>query len=277
MDKTQKLIVILTVVAVAATAGVFVVSRQEEPAPVTQANPPVPTQPASPEPATSQLAPSTNPPPQQTQPTPTQPKPSQPSPPPAAQPAAAARPAAAMPERNWQCVVGTPTAPVKIEVFSDFECPACRQFYLDTMRPLMADYGASGQLCVVYREYPLRIHKYSRQAALYALAAARLGRTQWVQVTDQFYYYQAQWAADGQLDPVLGQALAPAEVETVKQWAADNRLETIIDNDLAEGAGRGVRSTPTLFIISRQGTERVTGVVQYQILRRYLDRLLQQP
>jgi protein-disulfide isomerase len=182
-----------------------------------------------------------------------------------------------MPERAWECVVGEPTAPIKLEVFSDFECPACRQFYLDTVRPLMADYGATGQVCVVYREFPLRMHKHARQAALYALAASRLGRTQWVQVTDQLYFYQGTWAANGQLLPALEKALTPAEVESVRLWATDKRLEEEVDRDLADGAARGVRSTPTSFITSRQGTERVSGVVQYQIMRRYLDRLLQQP
>jgi len=31
------------------------------------------------------------------------------------------------------CVLGTLSSPVRLEVFSDFQCPACRTFYLDVV------------------------------------------------------------------------------------------------------------------------------------------------
>jgi len=75
-------------------------------------------------------------------------------------------------------ILGSPTAPVTIEIFSDFECPMCKTFHEDTLPFLMRDFVVSGKVCIVSREFPLKIdaHKYSRQAANYATAAARIGK-----------------------------------------------------------------------------------------------------
>lgn len=70
-----------------------------------------------------------------------------------------------------QCLGGELDAPIRIEVFSDFECPACREFYLNTIRPVLKDYCSLDKVCVVYHEFPLQGHKYSRQAAQYSKAA----------------------------------------------------------------------------------------------------------
>ncbi|MGH9805290.1 MAG: DsbA family protein [Candidatus Acidiferrales bacterium] len=176
-----------------------------------------------------------------------------------------------------RCLGSNPKAPILIEVFSDYECPACRRYYLETMRPVIADYAVTGKACVVYYEFPLQMHKHARQAARYGHAAGRLGGEKWIQVTDAFYYYQAQWAANGELDPVLAKALSGKELAQVKEWAGDPKVEEVINRDVAQGRSRGVTGTPTTFITVNGKTEKLpTGIIQYPILRRYLDNLLAQ-
>jgi protein-disulfide isomerase len=53
---------------------------------------------------------------------------------------------------------GQPNAPLKIEVYSDFQCPHCRSFYLETIKPLIADFTKEkriGQIYIVYHDFPL--------------------------------------------------------------------------------------------------------------------------
>ena len=173
-----------------------------------------------------------------------------------------------------RCLGSNPSAPVTIEVFSDYQCPACREFYLETIRPVLADYGQPGKVCVVYREFPLASHPHSRLAARYGQAAGRLGRDRWIRVTDALYYYQSKWSADGKLEGVVAEALPSKEWAQLRTWLNDAELEAAINRDVAEGKRRGVRSTPTIFITANGKTERANGVVQYSILRRYLDSLL---
>ena len=60
--------------------------------------------------------------------------------------------------------LGVPTAPVMIEVYSDFQCPACKTLHEQTLRPLVLDYVRTGKVYLVHREFPLTGHAYSRQA-----------------------------------------------------------------------------------------------------------------
>lgn len=188
-------------------------------------------------------------------------------------PSAAQKPA---PENRARCLGSNPNAPIRIEVFSDYQCPHCRDFYLGTIRRVLADYAVPGKVCIVYYDFPLRTFKYSRQAARYAQAAARLGPETWIRVSDALYYYQSQWANDGQLETVVASALSKKEMEQVRRWLGDPKLETAIDRDVTQGNQRGIRSTPTFFITANGKTERQTGLVPYDILRRYLDHQLSQ-
>lgn len=175
-----------------------------------------------------------------------------------------------------RCLGSNPNAPILIEVFSDYECPACGRFYLGTMRQVLADFAAAGKACVVYYEFPLAVHKHSREASRYGLAAARLGPQKWIRVTDALFYYQSLWSTTGQLDSVVADALSDKEMAQVRKWVDDDKLEAAIERDLAQGRRRGVRSTPTIFITANGKTDRVNGVVQYSILRRFLERILEQ-
>src|SRR2546427_9025062 len=40
-------------------------------------------------------------------------------------------------ELTAQKAVGSKSAPIVIEVFTDFQCPACRRVYQETLRPVM--------------------------------------------------------------------------------------------------------------------------------------------
>lgn len=175
------------------------------------------------------------------------------------------------PDARQRCWGNDRNAPILIEVYSDFMCPHCRALYLETMRQVLADYAMPGKVCVAYHEFPLPNNQYSRPAARYALAASRLGVQKWVQVMDALYYFQSEWAQDGQIEPVIAKALPEKDLAQVRTWSKDPRVETVIDNDLAEGRRRGVKSTPTLFITANGKTEKFVGAIQYDILQRYLE------
>ena len=51
--------------------------------------------------------------------------------------------------------LGDPNAPVRIEEFSDFQCPACAQFHESTLAQIIDTYVATGQVYFVYRNFPV--------------------------------------------------------------------------------------------------------------------------
>lgn len=252
----KKLIIGLLVVAVAAI-GVWKFSSSGEPA-ASRATAPPAGDPAPATPDPQPPAPASTP--ETQKPEPAKPKPVSNEPLPK--------------ERTWQCL-GSPNAPIKIEVFSDYQCPACRAFYFDISRQLMADYGATGKVCLIYYEFPLRGHQHARRAAQFAEAAARLGPQQWIRVTDALFYYQPQWSTDGQVEQTVAKALTEKEMDVVRRLVDDPAIDAVVESGMRQGNQRGVRATPTAFILSPGREERIPPGVQYPILRRVLDGLLQ--
>src|SRR5579863_10173378 len=59
---------------------------------------------------------------------------------------------------------GRKNAPIVIEVFTDFQCPHCREFYLQTLTKVMEDYCDKGKVYLIHRTFPLHF-RYSREAA----------------------------------------------------------------------------------------------------------------
>lgn len=173
-----------------------------------------------------------------------------------------------------ECIGGLPSAPVRIDVFSDFQCPACQTFYLSTMRQVLATYARDNKVCLVYHEMPLQQHQYSREAARYAIAARRLGNEQWIRVADALFSFQNRWAANGKVEEEIAKALSKEDFARVKENLKDFSIDAQIDRDVALASKKGVRSTPTYFITHQGNEQNVVGATQFEILRQYLDTIL---
>src|SRR6266403_6104517 len=72
--------------------------------------------------------------------------------------------------------VGSATAPIQLEVFSDFQCPSCKGLYEETLKPLMNDYVATGKVYLIHRDFPLQNHPHGREAAAWANASSRVNK-----------------------------------------------------------------------------------------------------
>ena len=169
------------------------------------------------------------------------------------------------------CLGGDLSAPVRIEVFSDFECPACREFYLNTIRPVLKEYSSVGKVCVIYFEFPLQGHKYARQAAQYAKAAQRLGRKQWTTVMDALYENQDKWNLNGSIDDTVFKALGPEEYFSLKKLLLDPSVDAAVKSEIALGEKRGVNSTPTSFVYAIGKEQKVAGPLAYPVLKNFID------
>jgi protein-disulfide isomerase len=173
-----------------------------------------------------------------------------------------------------QCLGGQPDAPIKLEVFSDLQCPACRSLYLDTVKPVLKDYASKDKVCVVYREFPLQMHQHARAAARYSQAAQRLGREKWLAVLEALFTNQAQWSKDGMLEATVAKALSPEDFQKLKKHLEDPEINKAIDHDVELGMERKIQSTPTLFVSAIGKEERVEGPIPYPILKDYFDRIV---
>ncbi len=172
------------------------------------------------------------------------------------------------------CLGGAPDAPIKIEVFSDFQCPACRTLYMDTMKQVLRDYCSTDKVCVIYHEFPLAMHSHSRDAARYALAARKLGRQQWLAVVDSLYTDQPLWSQNGMVQVSVARALSPSDFQALLKIMNDPSINQTIDRDIALGQERKVQSTPTMFVTSLGKEQKVEQVLPYPVLKNYFDKIV---
>jgi protein-disulfide isomerase len=170
-----------------------------------------------------------------------------------------------------QLLGGSPSAPVQIEVFSDFQCAACREFYLETIKKILPAYCSANKASVIYHETPLKIHQYSRKAAKYSEAASRMGLHNLLRVFDALFINQLKWGSDGKIEVFLDKALSPKDFQLIKTLVNDPSIEQAIQSQEALGNKMQIQSTPTLIITYRGKQERVTGMVAYSTLKSYLD------
>ncbi len=113
---------------------------------------------------------------------------------PKASPAPAAKADAfTLPER----ASGKKDAPIVMEVWTDFECPHCKELYLHTLRRLMDDYCATGKVYLIHRDFPLQGHVHAREAARWADAAATIGKYE--EVTEALFSNQEVWSVSGNI------------------------------------------------------------------------------
>ncbi len=172
--------------------------------------------------------------------------------------------------------LGSPSAPITLEVFSDFQCPACKALYEETLRPLMTEYVQTGKVYLIHRDFPLPMHQYSRQAAFYVNAVQRVNPNKYEQVCTALFGQQTSWSADGKIDAVVAAVMTPVEMKKVRALLNDAEIKADIERDIQLGRQVNLTETPTMVITHRMRRYPVAGNVSYSILRRFLDQLLAQ-
>ena len=170
--------------------------------------------------------------------------------------------------------LGSKSAPITMEVFSDYQCPACGQFYVQTLRQVIDNYVSAGKVYLVHRDFPLPVHKYSREAARWANAAAEIGKFE--KVEEALYTKRESWENTGNIEAIVAAVLAPAELKRAKALVQSGKLDATIEKDITLGGTFKVNQTPTSIIIYRGQTYPIVGVVSYPVLRQFFDSLLRQ-
>lgn len=144
---------------------------------------------------------------------------------------------------------GSAKAPVTVYEMSDFQCPYCKKFALETFPQLERDYIRTGKVRWVFINFPLTsVHVHASAAAELALCAAKQ-RGFW-RVHDLLFQHQEIWVPLKEAGPFF---LSLADSAGLSKRALLSCLQTpetlnAVKAD-AEGAARsGAASTPTFYI-----------------------------
>jgi protein-disulfide isomerase len=169
---------------------------------------------------------------------------------------------------------GPVTAAVRIDLFSDFQCPACKALHEQTIRRVKEEFANAGKLRLVHHDFPLPQHKFARQAAVLAAAADRLGK--YDAVADALFRQQETWSQSGDVDSVVDSVLTPEERKKVREIAKDPAILAGIERDVQLGQRMQVSSTPTMIVTHDGKPNPVVGVVGYNVFSKYLTTIVGQ-
>lgn len=167
--------------------------------------------------------------------------------------------------------LGDPNAPLTIDLWSDFQCPACAAFTRQMEPLLIDDYVTTGEVRLVYHDLAF-LGPESVTAARAARVAAESDLF-W-QYHDYLFANQVEQHNVGNFSTARLEQIATAvglELTEFREGMADQAIAQAVADTQAAAAAASVTSTPTLAI----GDQRFEGVPgSYAVLQEAIDQAL---
>lgn len=167
---------------------------------------------------------------------------------------------------------GPENAPVTVVVFSDFECPYCR----DEAKLLREDIPKKypKEVRVVFKDFPLEpVHTWARKAAIAAHCVIEQNPAAYWPFHETMYTHQGE-ITDGNLEARIQEFAGQQNLDSLRLMTCVQNKATagIVEKSEAEARALGISQTPTLFINGRMVTgavplEKLEMVIQWELKR----------
>ena len=146
-------------------------------------------------------------------------------------------------------VRGPHSAPVTLEEFGDFQCQPCGDLS-PILEKIEQDYSA--RLRVIFRQFPLAMHRHALEAARASEAAGLQGRF-W-EMHDSLYHNRFVWPGASDVRTAFNDYAKSLglDLERFKKDIDSEQVGARIAADLIRGKSLRVDRTPVLFINNRQ-------------------------
>ncbi len=156
-------------------------------------------------------------------------------------------------------IIGSPTAPVVLIEYSDFECYYCSVAY-PTIKRIVEE--SNGQVAWVMRHLPLdSIHPQARPAALAAeCIAEQLGNDGWWGFTESVFTDQKNLGTARYLE--LASQLG-ADTAKYMSCVSDNRYNEKINEQSAQAQAAGAQGTPYTVVYGNGAQVPLSGALPY--------------
>jgi protein-disulfide isomerase len=175
--------------------------------------------------------------------------------------------------------MGDPDAPVVIDVFEDFQCPACKLYTQDVERRIVETYVASGQVYYVFHHFPFLDRASATQESHQAANASMCAMEQ-----DRFWDYHdilfANWNGEnigsfGDDNLIAFAETLGLDMDTFTPCFEENRYQEEIQADFNLGLEMGVSGTPSVFVNGQHISP--TRIPTFADLQQAVEAVLNQP
>ncbi len=181
------------------------------------------------------------------------------------------------PVDNTDYIRGNPNAPILIVEYSDYDCPFCKNFH-DTMKQIMDEFGVTGRVAWVYRQFPIKeLHPNSHSISEAALCAGELaGNDGFWKFSDLIFKERG----DTELTnisrlPEYASAVGISKDSFLK-CTESNKHQKTIDESFDEGMKLGIAGTPQSYVIIGNQQATIEGAQPYPIVKQIISDLIKQ-
>ena len=172
-------------------------------------------------------------------------------------------------------IIGNPDAKITIIEFSDFQCPFCARFHIQTLPSIMSEYIEQGKVKLVFRDFPIQsIHPNALPASVAAECANEQGKFK--EMHDILFENQNQWnrIETANVLSVFSQYASEIQMnqETFDSCLTNGKYIEEIRKDLEDGRNYGVSGTPGFFIGNdKVGYVELKGAQPFESFKKVID------
>ena len=172
---------------------------------------------------------------------------------------------------------GNPNAPILMVEYSDYDCPFCGQYH-NTMNQIMDEYGITGRLAWVYRQFPLtELHPNSPKISEAALCVGEIGGNEafWKFTDSIFQGRNLNEPTNVTKLTQYAEAAGVSEKDYTDCLKSGHMQEAVIAQ-IEDGFNSGARGTPyTVLIVGNQQAV-INGAQPYEVVKGIIVNLLSQ-
>jgi protein-disulfide isomerase len=163
--------------------------------------------------------------------------------------------------------LGKAGAPVVVALYTDFQCPYCKQEAKVLRENLIQTYPT--QVRLYFHDFPLeQIHPWAKAGAMAGRCAQLQGEENFWKFHDWAFEQQQSLSAENLRAQVMAWApKAGLDVLQMTRCMDNKETEATVNQDLAAAKALGLNSTPTLFVNGRK----LAGSVDWESLKRVID------
>ena len=172
-------------------------------------------------------------------------------------------------------IKGSNDAPITIVEFSDFQCPFCSRFHIQTFPLILKEYVDTGKVKFVYRDFPIQ---NSHPNAFPAAAASECAHEQ----NNYWEYHNALF----ERQTIWNNLEISDSINTFKKFAIElglneDQFNSCLDSgkyieeinkDLKDGTNYGITGTPGFLIGNeKNGFVKLTGAQPFEAFKKIID------
>jgi protein-disulfide isomerase len=174
-------------------------------------------------------------------------------------------------------ILGNPNAPIVMIEYSDYDCPFCKAYH-QTMQQIMDEYGVTGRVAWVYRQFPLaQLHPNAPRISEAALCVGDIGGNDAFWKFSNTIFDSRDIEEQTNVTRLLQYAQeAGVSSEEYISCMEEGRMKMAVEDSVRDGYDAGARGTPyTVLIVGNQQAV-INGAQPYDVVKGIVTNLIDQ-